>query len=93
MHPCLQGVVAAEVQQLLSVHGLALILEITTGGDYTPNLADGPQHLEQLEDLLGRALALEPFKINLIIGDTGRRPHSMVFSRLYSIASTPFPVP
>ena len=69
MHPCLQGVDAAEVRQLRSVHGLALILEITTGGDYTPDLADGPQrHLQQLEDLLGRALALEPLKINLIIG-------------------------
>ena len=69
MHPCLQGVDAAEVRQLLSVHGLVLILEITTGGDYTPDLADGPQrHLQQLEDLLGRAHALEPLKINLITG-------------------------
>ena len=69
MHPCLQGVDVAEVRQLLSAHGLVLILEITTGGDYTPDLADGSQrHLQQLEDLLGRAHALEPLKINLITG-------------------------
>lgn len=68
-HPCLRGVAAADVQQLLEQRGQALILEITTGGDYTPDLADSPKrHLEQLEGLLGRALAMKPLKINLIIG-------------------------
>ena len=85
MHPCLQGVDAAEVRQLLSAHGLVLILEITTGGDYTPDLADGPQrHLQQLEDLLGRAHALEPLKINLITGsDSWPEPVSYTHLRAH----------
>ena len=68
--PLLAGVAATDVQQLLEQRGQALILEITTGGDYT-DLADSPKrHLEQLEGLLGRALAMKPLKINLIIGDS-----------------------
>ena len=69
VHSCLERIDAAEVRQLLGKRRQALILEITTGGGYTPDLADGPeQHLEQLEVLLSRALAMEPLKINLIIG-------------------------
>ena len=61
VHPCLQGIDATDVRQLLGKRRQALILEITTGGGYTPDLADGPeQHLEQLEALLSRALGMEP---------------------------------
>ena len=68
-HACLQPLPPAEVRQLCSARGQALILEITTGGGYTPDLADGPQQqLDQLARGLDRARPMGPVKINLITG-------------------------
>ena len=68
-HACMEPLPPDEVRQLLVAHGQPLILEITTGGGYTPDLADGPQqHLDQLVRALDRARAMDPIKINLITG-------------------------
>lgn len=68
-HPCLVAVSASQLLDSLQRQDQALILEIVTGGDYTPRLADGPQqHLDQLAAALERALPLHPLKINVITG-------------------------
>ena len=68
-HACLQPLPPDEVRQLCSAYGQQLILEITTGGGYTPDLADGPQQqLDQLARGLDRARPMGPVKINLITG-------------------------
>ena len=68
-HSCLQPLSPDEVRQLCSTRGQPLILEITTGGGYTPDLADGPQQqLDQLVRGLDRARPMGPVKINLITG-------------------------
>jgi len=68
-HACMEPLPPDEVTQLLSARGQPLILEITTGGGYTPDLADGPQqHLDQLVRALDRAREMDPIKINLITG-------------------------
>ncbi|AII43780.1 hypothetical protein KR100_10455 [Synechococcus sp. KORDI-100] len=68
-HPCLETVSSSDLLEALRRFDQALILEIITGGDYTPNLGDSPdQHLEQLDRALNRAGPLLPLKINLITG-------------------------
>ena len=68
-HPCLVAVSTSHLLDALQRQDQALILEIVTGGDYTPHLADGPQqHLDQLAAALERALPLSPLKINVITG-------------------------
>ena len=68
-HACMEPLPPDEVRQLFIARGNPLILEITTGGGYTPDLADGPQqHLDQLVRALDRARRMDPLKINLITG-------------------------
>ena len=68
-HPCLETVSSRHLLEALRRFDQALILEIITGGDYTPSLGDSPdQHLEQLDRALTRAGPLLPLKINLITG-------------------------
>lgn len=68
-HPCLETVSSDGLLEALRRFDQALILEIVTGGDYTPNLSDSPRaHLDQLDRALNRALTLQPLKINLITG-------------------------
>ena len=68
-HACLAPLPPEEVRQLCTARGQPLILEITTGGGYTPDLADGPQQqLDQLARGLDRARPMGPVKINLITG-------------------------
>ncbi|MBP81613.1 MAG: xylose isomerase [Acidiferrobacteraceae bacterium] len=68
-HPCLEAVPAAAIRRRLDSSQQRLILEIFTGGDYTPSLHWSPaDHLAQLDQDLQRAASLEPLKINLITG-------------------------
>ena len=68
-HPCLEPVSAAALRRRLDRSQQHLILEIVTGGDYTPSLQWSPSdHLAQLDQDLERATALKPEKINLITG-------------------------
>ena len=68
-HPCLEPVSAAALRHRLDRSQQHLILEIVTGGDYTPSLQWSPSdHLAQLDQDLERATALKPEKINLITG-------------------------
>lgn len=68
-HRCLQNISAAEIVPLLRACDQHLILELVTGGDYAPDLSWTPQqHLEQLGELVARALEFEPLKMSLITG-------------------------
>ena len=68
-HPCLEPLSAAALRRRLDRSQQHLILEIVTGGDYTPSLQWSPSdHLAQLDQDLERATALKPEKINLITG-------------------------
>ena len=68
-HPCLEPLSAAALRRRLDRSQQHLILEIVTGGDYTPSLQWSPSdHLAQLDQDLERATALKPKKINLITG-------------------------
>ena len=68
-HPCLQVVESADIQCRLLDANQHLIIEIVTGGDYTPDLNCRPeQHLDQIQRSLERAVALAPLKVNLITG-------------------------
>ena len=68
-HPCLESMPAVEVRRRLDRCEQRLIVEIVTGGDYTPSLQWSPDdHLAQLDQDLKRATALQPEKINLITG-------------------------
>ena len=68
-HPCFKGLKPQEIRRCLSDSKQHLILEIVTGGDYTPDLNCFPsQHLDQVQSGLERAMALDPLKITLITG-------------------------
>ena len=68
-HPCLEALSTSEIRRRLDRSQQHLILEIVTGGDYTPSLQWSPaDHLAQLNQDLQRATGLEPLKINLITG-------------------------
>lgn len=68
-HPIIAGLEPAAIEEALHQAGLALILELVTGGDYVPALQLGPmEHLVELEQLLEQAQALHPLRISVIAG-------------------------
>ena len=68
-HPCLKALDPEVIRCCVSDAKQHLILEIVTGGDYTPDLSCSPlQHLDQIQRGLERAIALAPLKISLITG-------------------------
>ena len=68
-HPCLKALDPEAIRCCVSDAKQHLILEIVTGGDYTPDLSCSPlQHLDQIQRGLDRAIALAPLKISLITG-------------------------
>ena len=68
-HPCLKALDPEAIRRCVSDAKQHLILEIVTGGDYTPDLSCSPlQHLDQIQRGLERAIALAPLKISLITG-------------------------
>ena len=68
-HPCLKALQPEGIRRCLSDAKQHLIVEIVTGGDYTPDLNCSPsQHLDQVHRGLERAMALAPLKITLITG-------------------------
>jgi len=68
-HPCLRLVDPTEAAAALREQKLQLIVELVTGGDYTPDLSWSPQHhLEQLQRQIPQARALQPLRITLITG-------------------------
>ena len=68
-HPSLTGLTAQQVLEAFSQAQQGLIVEIVTGGDYVPALAQGPdQHLQELGEQLQQALALQPLRISVIAG-------------------------
>lgn len=53
----------------LNSRNLSLIVELTSGGGYVPDLDNNPeQHLEEIATQLSKARALTPQKITLITG-------------------------
>ena len=95
-HPCLETVSSSQLPEALRRFDQALILEIITGGDYTPNLNDTPhQHLDQLDRALDRAGLLKPLKINLIIGSDcwpDPKQHDFLAAVLDRLEQLPCPV-
>jgi len=68
-HPVFSGLEPGAIQAVLQQAGLALIVELVTGGGYVPALELGPeQHLAELEQLLAEAQALRPLRISVITG-------------------------
>ena len=68
-HPVFTGLDPAAIREALAAHGLSLIVELVTGGDYVPDLAISPrQHLAELGEQLQQAQALQPRRISLITG-------------------------
>jgi len=68
-HPCLEGMTPKALKILLKQWEQDLIVEVLTGGDYTPDLSlDWEQHIDQVRDALQRAVAFHPLKISLITG-------------------------
>ena len=68
-HPCLWEVGPIQAAAAIREQNLQLIVELVTGGDYTPDLSWSPQHhLEQLQRQIPLALALQPLRITLITG-------------------------
>lgn len=68
-HPVIAGLEPAAIEEALHQAGLALIMELVTGGDYVPALQLGPmEHLVELEQLLEQAQALHPLRISVIAG-------------------------
>jgi sugar phosphate isomerase/epimerase len=69
LHPLLKGCNCLRVSETLQASGLGLIMELTTGGDYVPDLSVSPeQHLAELTEQLPRAEHLQPQRITLITG-------------------------
>ena len=68
-HSVLQGGSPAEINEQLHKAGLALIIELVSGGDYVPDLSlSWQQHLAQLDQQLTKAEQYNPRRVNLIAG-------------------------
>jgi len=68
-HPALNGLGPQEVTAALQAEGLALVLELLTGGDYVPDLACTPdEHLDSLAAQLRQAPALQPLRVTVLTG-------------------------
>ena len=95
-HPCLKGWHTRDVQTLLSQQSQQLIIEITTGGGYTPRLELSPeQHLAELETKLEQAYELTPLRINLITGSDHwpmAQQHNFLERCLQITSQAPIPV-
>ena len=95
-HPCLKAWHTRDVQTLLSQQSQQLIIEITTGGGYTPRLELSPeQHLAELETKLEKACELTPLRINLITGSDHwpmAQQHNFLERCLQLTSHAPIPV-
>lgn len=68
-HPALTAHEPPALVERLHQAGLALIVELVTGGDYVPTLACGPdEQLAELERQLARCRLLQPLRITVITG-------------------------
>jgi sugar phosphate isomerase/epimerase len=68
-HPALRALPLQEVAARLDDAGLALVVELVSGGDYVPELARTPEdHLRELEEQLEACTALAPLQVTLITG-------------------------
>lgn len=68
-HPALAALPLPEVAARLADAGLALVVELVSGGDYVPDLARTPeQHLWELAEQLEGCAALDPLQVTLITG-------------------------
>jgi sugar phosphate isomerase/epimerase len=95
-HPALAGHAPAAVVEQLAEAGLALVLELLTGGDYVPRLDCSPeQHLAELERQLAQAPALAPLRVTVLTGsDSWPWPLQQSFwaQALALAAACPLPV-
>ena len=95
-HPALVALQTSEIRRLLQHSQQGLIIEIATGGGYTPSLDWSPDdHLAQLSEDLLRAVRLNPLKITLITGsDSWSESHqdSFLEAALDQIEACPIPV-
>jgi sugar phosphate isomerase/epimerase len=68
-HPVLADQAVEAVNGALQASGLALVLELHTGGDYVPDLAWPPeQHLDDLAAQLARAPTFSPLRVTVLTG-------------------------
>lgn len=68
-HPALKALPRQEVASRLADVGLALVVELVSGGDHVPDLALGPEdHLRELAEQLEACAALAPLQVTLITG-------------------------
>jgi len=68
-HPALAALPPQEVAARLGDAGLALVVELVSGGDYVPELARTPDdHLRELAEQLEACTALAPLQVTLITG-------------------------
>jgi len=95
-HPALAARPAGAIRQDLAQAGMALVLELVTGGDYVPRLDASPaEHLAELEQQLRRAPDLDPLRITVLTGsDSWCWPEQQLFwSRALELAAAcPLPV-
>lgn len=95
-HPALAPWAPAALRERLAGAGMALVLELVTGGDYVPHLDCTPdQHLLELEHQLQRAPALAPLRVTVLTGsDSWPWPVQQAFwSRAVELAAAcPLPV-
>jgi sugar phosphate isomerase/epimerase len=81
MHPDLAERPPAAVREKLAQAGMALVLELFTGGSYVPRLDCAPaEHLAELAHQLQRALDLAPLRITVLTGsDSWSWPEQQAF--------------
>lgn len=95
-HPCIKSWRPKDVQTLLNQQNQPLIVEITTGGGYTPRIELSPEHhLAELETKLEQACELAPLRINLITGSDCwpmAQQHRFLERCLQLLSHTPVPV-
>jgi len=95
-HAALAALPPAAVVEQLAESGLALVLELLTGGDYVPRLDCSPdQHLAELEQQLALAPALAPLRVTVLTGsDSWPWPVQQPFwaQALQLAAACPLPV-
>jgi sugar phosphate isomerase/epimerase len=69
-HPAVASLPAERIAGRLAESGLALVLEILSGGDYVPQLELSPEHhLNELEAQLQNAPALSPLRVTVLTGN------------------------
>lgn len=95
-HPALAELAPVVVVEQLAEAGLALVLELLTGGDYVPRLDCSPdQHLRELEQQLALAPTLAPLRVSVLTGsDSWPWPVQQSFwaQALELAAACPMPV-